>query len=106
MEVLLQRRKCKFGLPIGLTKYEVIEKYNELELVITKGIISKRISKYKVKDISELSYSRSFFNFFFGVANVKVSFNTRVVVVLSKIKKADDFISKFEEILHNLKGSE
>ena len=64
----LKRRKCWLWFPIRFTKYEVMEKNGDYELVITTGLLAKHINRIKLYRINDITYDRTIGNFFCGVA--------------------------------------
>jgi uncharacterized membrane protein YdbT with pleckstrin-like domain len=99
MVVVTSRRKCWLWFPIRFTKYEVVEKYDDLELVITKGLISKNIEKIKLYKINDLTYRRTLGNFIFGVANIIVESSDTSLrsCKITKIRCAKQFLQELEE---------
>ena len=43
----LNRRKCWLWFPIRFTFYEIEKKYDDIELKITSGLLSKKVEKIK-----------------------------------------------------------
>ena len=101
--VIASRRKCWLWFPIRFTKYEVIKKYDDLELVITKGLIAKNIEKIKLFKINDLTFNRTLGNFVCGVANIYVesSDTSARTLKIAKIKKAKQFLQELEEHVNN-----
>lgn len=93
------RRKCWLWFPIRFTKYEIIKKNEDLELVITKGLIAKNIDKVKLFKINDLTYNRTLGNFLFGVANIIVdsSDSSAKRCKIAKIRGARQFLELLEE---------
>lgn len=98
MAIIDKRRKCFLWFPIRFSKYELNKNFSdELELIVTTGLIVRRIDKIKLFKINDISYKRTVGNFFCGVATVTVhsSDSSAPTQELIKIKRA----KKFMEIL-------
>ena len=98
----LNRRKCWLWFPIRFTFYEIEKKYDDIELKITSGLLSKKVEKIKLFKIQDISYSRSLGNLICGVGNVKLLSGdvSTPVITITKIKKAKEFMEKLEKMIH------
>lgn len=101
MEVIAKRRKCWLWFPIRFTKYEIIRSYDDVELIITKGLISKHEEKIKLFRIQDISYNRSVGNFFMGVGNITIASSdiTAKFVEIQKIRRSRKFQRVLEEYI-------
>ena len=97
----MKKRKCFLWFPIRFTTYEVVNNHEDLELVITKGLLSKHIEKVKLYKINDLTFDRSFFEFFFGVAEIIVSSsdNSAKTLYIEKIRGAKEFMKELDELI-------
>ncbi len=103
--VSLKRRKCWLWFPIRFTKYEVMEKNGDYELVITKGLLAKHINRIKLFKINDITYDRTLGNFFCGVANIKLETSDQSSrysgCTISKIRHAKDFMQHLEDLVQD-----
>lgn len=100
---ILKKRKCWLWFPIRFTKYEVKQQFDDIELVITTGLLAKREEKIKLYRINDISYHRSVGNFFFGVGNLTISSSDRTssTTEITKIRRYKKFGNKLEELIYN-----
>ena len=98
----LNRRKWWLWFPIRFTFYEIEKKYDDIELKINSGLLSKKVEKIKLFKIQDISYSRSLGNLICGVGNVKLLSGdvSTPVITITKIKKAKEFMEKLEKMIH------
>ena len=101
----LKRRKCWLWFPIRFTKYEVVEKNGDYELVITTGLLAKHINRIKLYRINDITFDRTLGNFFCGVANIILSTSDQSSkysgCTISKIRHAKDFMQKLEDLVQS-----
>ncbi len=99
----LNRRKCWLWFPIRFTFYKVERKYDDVELIITSGLLSKKVEKIKIFKIQDISYSRSLGNLICGVGNVKLLSGdvSTPVITITKIKKPKQFMEELEKLIHD-----
>lgn len=102
--IIAKKRKCLWWFPIRFTTYTIEENHGDLELVIRSGLISRNINKIKLYRINDLTYDRSFGNFFFGVANIIVSSSDQSSrhsnCEIEKIHGAREFLKILDEHVH------
>ena len=98
----MKKRKCFWWFPIRLTTYEIVKNHEDMELVITGGIINRRTEKLKLYRVTDISYNRSLGNFLFGQGNITLSTTERngSSEVISKIHGYKEFGNKIEEIAY------
>lgn len=101
--IMEKRRECRLWFPIRFTKYYV-EQNNlskDLELVVVRGLISKKIEKTKLYKVNDISYDRGVGNFFCGVANLTVHSADASTPALrvNKIRKAKKFMKFLEDTI-------
>ena len=97
----MKRRKCFLWFPIRLEKYEIFKLYDDYELKITYGLICKHEEKIKLFKINDITYSRSFANFFCGVGNIIINTSdpSAEKVKINKIRKYKKFGTKLERLI-------
>lgn len=97
-----KRKSCWMWFPIRFTSYEVRKNVaGEMELVMEKGVLNKRIEKMKLFKITDISYRRGLGNFFCGVSNLTL-FSTDVSssqLRIVKIRKGRDFMNHLEKVV-------
>lgn|SRR5574344_75682 len=100
-EVLFKKRKCWFLFPIRLTVYRICKCNDDLELIINKGLISQSEEKIKLYKINDMSYKRTFGNFFCGVGNILLETSDQSAgdTAIEKIHGARKFYDKLEELV-------
>lgn len=102
MQVIIKRRKCWLWFPIRFTKYVIAKSFgDDIELIITKGLISKHEEKIKLFKVQDISYNRSVGNFFMGVGNITIASSdiSAKFVEIEKIRRAKKFQEKLEELV-------
>lgn len=67
---LFRARKCWLWFPIRFTTYSVVKNCYDYDLVITRGLINKRVEKIKLYKINDVSYHRDARDFFLGVGRI------------------------------------
>lgn len=101
--VMLKKRKCWLWFPICFTKYEVMEKHGDLELIVTKGVLSKKIDRIKLYQINDISYTRTIGNFFCGVASLILSTSDQSSkyrgCTIKNIRGANQFMQELEDLV-------
>ena len=68
----IRKRSCLLWFPIQLKSYTLKKVYDDWELIFVKGLISKHEEKIKIYKINDITYHRSFRDFFFGVGNLTI----------------------------------
>ena len=103
MNIIDKRRMCFLWFPLRFTTYELVNRNNEFELVITSGLLSKHINRIKLYRINDLTYDRSLGNWLFGVGNIIVSStdpsNHSSHIRIEKIREAKDFLDTLERFV-------
>ncbi len=102
-EIKEKRRQCRLWFPIKFTKFYVEENNlsKDLELVASKGLLSKSIEKTKLYKVNDISYNRGVGNFFCGVANLVVhsADTSSPALHINKIRKAKKFMKYLEDTI-------
>lgn len=104
MSCIEKRRKCFLWFPIRTSKYELVKNFSdELELVVTTGILMKRIEKIKLFKITDISYQRSFGNLLCGVGTLTIhsSDASSSAQLIPKIRKPKQFMEMLERCIAN-----
>ena len=60
------RRSCFWWFPIRFNTYEIVKHYDDYELIWRKGFFSRSEERLKLYRVNDISFHRSFGNFFFG----------------------------------------
>lgn len=102
-EVIFETRKCFLWFPIRFTKYQVVKSYDDYELIIHKGLISRSEEKIKLFKINDVGYNRSLGNFLFGVGNLTISSSDSSArrTSITKIRNYKDFGKKLEDLIYS-----
>lgn len=72
-KVISHRRAKWLWFPMRFTTYDIVEKDDGLELVITEGFFSRHVNKIKFSCIRDVSTSRGFFQFFLRQGKIILS---------------------------------
>ena len=98
----MERRKCFWWFPIRFTTYKIEKNHEDLELIITSGLLSKRVDKLKLYRVTDINYNRSLGNFLFAQGNITLSTTERrgTNVSISKIHGYKEFGKEIEELVY------
>lgn len=106
--VVIKARKCVACFPFTFTKYSIVDRFGEYELIIKTGLFNRNEEKIKLYRISDITYKRSFANLLFWVGNIEIcasdpslgkGVNSESVVIIKRIHKYKKFGDKLEELI-------